>query len=101
MPRGRSRRPGTCPNCGAEGVAPHKTWQVVSPFPDEAGRITITIMGSYRCPNCGHSWRGVVSKIKAGGSGVEVEGAKRKVVSEREEPRYIEIDLKELEDEDL
>jgi predicted RNA-binding Zn-ribbon protein involved in translation (DUF1610 family) len=105
MPRrGKVQEPNKCPNCGAEGVKPDKTWQVVSPLPDAMGRVTITIMGSYRCPSCGYSWKGVVSKIKAGGSGVEIEsqGKGRKLETGEEERRgtVIEIDLEELEREE-
>jgi predicted RNA-binding Zn-ribbon protein involved in translation (DUF1610 family) len=105
MPRrGRVQEPGSCPNCGAKGIKPDKTWQTVSPLPDALGRVTITIMGSYRCPNCGYSWRGIVSKIKAGGSGVEIEtrGKGKKLEASEEDRRgaVIEIDLKDLEREE-
>jgi len=45
-------------------VSPTKTWNLVSPMPDKQGRITITIMGTYPCPNCGRSNTSVVSKFK-------------------------------------
>lgn len=90
-----------CPKCGFE-VQPERTWQLISPLPDAEGRITITIMGSFRCSNCGHRWRGVVSKIKAGGDSVEVEGGSAKRVlrnskdKERREGQVIVVDLSEL-----
>ena len=77
-------------------------------MPDSKGRITITVMGSFECPNCGHKWRGVVSKIKVGGDEVEVEAAgkkkelkgKKKEKEERkEEGEIIEIDLDDIEEE--
>jgi len=74
-------------------------------MPDSKGRITITVMGSFECPNCGHKWRGVVSKIKVGGEGVEVEAAgKKKEMKDkggeaRDVGEIIEIDLDDLEEE--
>ena len=90
----------TCPRCGSEVKEPIKTWQLVSPFPDKKGRITITIMGVYQCPTCGYRWRGVVSKIKVGGTSVEVEG-KEIEEEEKRPPKIIELDLSDLDEEDL
>ncbi len=100
----RKRDPYVCPRCGTR-TEPVKTWQLVSPFPDSKGRITITIMGSFVCPNCGYKWRAVISKIKVGGESVEIEagrGAKASMKSEgKEEKRQgeiIEIDIDEDEE---
>ncbi|ABM80762.1 hypothetical protein [Hyperthermus butylicus] len=97
----RKRDPYVCPRCGTR-TEPAKTWQLVSPFPDSRGRITITVMGSFVCPNCGHRWRAVVSKIKVGGDQVEVEtgsGAKARLAGEKEKEErrgeVIEIDIDE------
>jgi len=93
-----------CPQCGSEAKEPYKVWQIVAPIPDSKGRVTITIMGMFQCPNCGHKWRGVVSKIKTGGRSVEIEG---KVVGEEEEEKeerrgeIIEIDIESLDEEEL
>ncbi|MCS7107987.1 MAG: chromatin protein Cren7 [Sulfolobales archaeon] len=94
-----------CPKCNSE-IKPEKTWQLISPLPDSEGRITITIMGSFNCSNCGYRWRGVVSKIKTGGDDVEVEGgASKKVLKgskpekERRVGQIIEVDLSDLEEE--
>lgn len=94
-----------CPKCNSE-IKPEKTWQLISPLPDSEGRITITIMGSFNCSNCGYRWRGVVSKIKTGGDDVEVEGsASKKVIKgskpekERRVGQIIEVDLSDLEEE--
>jgi len=105
--RSKKRDPYVCPNCGTRVSEPKKTWQLVSPMPDSQGRITITIMGSFECPNCGHKWRAVISKIKVGGDEVEVEtknkkkklkgGSKPK--EEREEGEVIELDLSDIEKE--
>ncbi len=104
MPRKPKRDPHECPACGTRAEKPLKTWQLVSPIPDAKGRITITVMGSFECPNCGYRWRGVVSKIKAGGGGIEVESTKgRKVLGEQEEKDrafVIELDLSDIDEED-
>lgn len=91
-----------CPKCGLD-VQPEKTWQLISPLPDSEGRVTITIMGSFKCSNCSYRWRGVVSKIKAGGDHVEVEGSSSKRVlegkiKEKREGQIIEVDLSDLND---
>lgn len=92
-----------CPKCGTL-VQPFKTWQLVSPLPDSNGRITITIMGSYNCPNCGYKWRGVVSKMKVGEE-VEIEGFKKNIKFSKDssKPRpssVIELDIEEIESEE-
>jgi len=94
------QKPLKCPRCGSENIEVVKTWQLVSPFPDSQGRITITVMGVMKCKDCGHSWRGPVSKLKVGGRSVEIEGAKEsKIVESGEEPRppkEIIIDLDDV-----
>ncbi len=101
MPRRRKTDPYICPRCGTRAELV-KTWQIVSPFPDSKGRITITIMGSFKCPNCGYRWRAVVSKLKVGGSEVEIESGSKKAkklkTEEKDEERegmVIEIDIDE------
>ncbi len=106
MPR-RKRDPYVCPRCGTRVEQPVKTWQLVSPLPDSKGRVTITIMGSFVCPNCGYKWRAVISKIKVGGEEVELEtggkkaeiksSADKKTEEKRGEGAVIEIDLDEIE----
>ncbi|BBD72725.1 hypothetical protein HS1genome_1114 [Sulfodiicoccus acidiphilus] len=98
MPKKRKEAQDVCPACGNKVDKPTKTWQLVSPLPDAQGRITITVMGVYECDKCGNRWKGVVSKIKAGGSGVEVEGKKGKKrietgEQEKDEGYVIELDL--------
>ena len=39
---------------------------MVAPMPDKEGRITVTIMAVWTCPNCGAKIRGTYSKIKVG-----------------------------------
>lgn len=76
---------------------------MISPLPDAKGRITITVMGSYRCPSCGYSWRTTISKIKTGGSDIEIEGrgeGKKVELGEERRGSVIEIDLSELEREE-
>ncbi len=100
-----------CPICGAE-VKPAKTWQLVAPLPDAEGRITITIMGSFKCPKCGHSWRGRVSTLKVGPEGeVEVKGGRREGRRKRRrrsgedrgtktQGQIIEVDLSDIYEEE-
>ncbi len=95
MPR---RREIKCPKCGAVVNEPVKTWQLVAPFPDKKGRITITVMGSFVCPECGYKWRGVYSKIKVGGSSIQV-GDKEIEEEEKRPPKIIELDLSDLDEE--
>lgn len=83
-----------CPKCGSTDIDVVKTWNLVSPLPDRAGRITITVMGVLKCRNCGYSWRATVSKLKVG-EGVEVEG-KGAVVEEKRPPKEIVLDLDEI-----
>lgn len=95
-----SSRQVKCPRCGSSEVDVEKTWQLVSPFPDSQGRITVTVMGVMRCRSCGHRWRGPVSKLKVGGRSLEVEGeGGRKVFESGEEarpPKEIVIDLDDI-----
>ena len=105
MPRKKQQDPYVCPTCGTRVEKPEKTWQLISPLPDAYGRITITVMGSFVCPN-GHKWKAVISKIKAGSSGVEIEGKKgtKKIEMEKKEEdrgEVIELDLSEIDKEDL
>lgn len=90
MARKRKKKdPFVCPRCGTRVAEPVKTWTLVSPIPDKRGRITITIMGSFVCPNCGYKWRAVIKKIKEGGGEPVEEGPK-------EEGEIIKIDLSDL-----
>ena len=55
-----------CKNCGNTSFGPPlKTWQMFSPLPDKDGNITITVMGSFTCPNCSKNVRGAIKKIKS------------------------------------
>ncbi|MDK6028416.1 chromatin protein Cren7 [Ignisphaera sp. 4213-co] len=100
MARKESRKTlNKCPKCGTIVDSPTKTWQLIAPIPDSAGRVTITIMGVFECPNCGYKWRGVVSKMKVGGGDVEIEGVKKTITLEERPERsekVIELDLSEL-----
>ncbi len=97
MPRKKQRDPYVCPKCGTR-TEPKKTWQLVSPFPDSKGRITITVMGSFECPNCGYKWRAVISKLKVGGDEMEIGGKKVKTgeAEEKREGPVFEIDIDDL-----
>jgi predicted RNA-binding Zn-ribbon protein involved in translation (DUF1610 family) len=91
MPGKKKRDPFVCPRCGTRVTEPEKTWTIVSPLPDKYGRITVTIMGSFVCPNCGYKWRAVIKKIKTGGE----EPSEKE---EKEEGTIIEIDLSDLDE---
>lgn len=58
----------SCKKCGQIinpiETPPDKTWQLVSPMPDKEGRVTLTIMGSFRCPRCNASIRASLKKIR-------------------------------------
>ncbi len=91
MPKRKAKDPFVCPRCGTRVSEPIKTWTLVSPIPDKKGRITITVMGLFKCPSCGYTWRAVLKKIKSDVGEPEEEG-------EREPGEIIEIDLSELKD---
>jgi len=105
----RRRNPYQCPACGTIVEAPEKTWQLIAPLPDRQGRITITVMGSFKCPSCGRGWRAVISKLKVGESSLELESAKGRKVSvegkqgesqeAKREGKVIELDVSEIEEE--
>ena len=68
MSPGKRKKKISCKKCGTEldpaVTPPLKTWQLVSPMPDKEGRVTLTIMGSFRCPECNASVRAALKKIK-------------------------------------
>ena len=60
-------------------------------------------MGVFECPSCGYKWRAVVSKIKVGSEGVEMEDRKGRGVkltgAEESKPRegtVIELSIDEI-----
>jgi hypothetical protein len=65
---GKRKKKIACKKCGREinptETPPLKTWQLISPMPDKEGRVTLTIMGSFRCPDCNASVRASLKKIK-------------------------------------
>lgn len=58
----------SCKKCGSiinpTENPPIKTWQLISPMPDKDGRVTLTIMGSFKCQDCGSAVRASLKKIK-------------------------------------
>ncbi len=96
MPRrsksSKSEDPFTCPVCGVRVTDPERTWTLVSPIPDREGRVTITVMGAFRCPN-GHTWKAVIKKFKSdegvGGGGQQEQG-------EQEPGETITLDLSDI-----
>ena len=84
-----------CGNTSFEGLKPLKTWQMYSPLPDKDGNLTITVMGSFTCPNCGKNVRGAIKAIKTD----QTEGgtyAKREKLLEALVSATDKIDLTEL-----
>ncbi|MEZ0290202.1 MAG: chromatin protein Cren7 [Sulfolobales archaeon] len=100
MRRKEKAQPNKCPRCGYLVERPEKTWHLVSPIPDSYGRVTITIMGSFKCPKCGYSWRAVISKLKAGEDVEFVEREERETEYKPREGKVIEIDLSEIYEEE-
>jgi len=68
MPRKSKVKPIKCKKCGAtwlpNEVPTVKEWTKVAPMPDKDGNITITVMATWRCPNCGASVMGTKGKTK-------------------------------------
>lgn len=66
--RKRKKKQISCKKCGCiinpVETPPNKTWQLISPMPDKEGRVTLTIMGSFNCPECGASVRASLKKVK-------------------------------------
>ncbi|MGC9072256.1 MAG: chromatin protein Cren7 [Acidilobus sp.] len=87
-----SSDPFTCPVCGVRVTDPERTWTIVSPIPDSKGRVTVTVMGAFRCPN-GHTWKAVIRKFKSGGEGEGGEGEGRSQPGE-----VITLDLSDIQD---
>ncbi len=71
MPKKQTRQ-NICPSCGKTAENPYKTWELIAPFPDKEMRITVTVFGMFKCPNCERSFRGIVGKVKMGAKGVEI-----------------------------
>lgn len=86
-----------CPKCGSTQIDVVKTWNLISPLPDKEGRITLTVMGVFKCSSCGYSWKGTVSKLKIG-KGVEagIEGKQVIVEEERAPPKEIVLDIEDI-----
>lgn len=91
----------SCKKCGRvinpTEHPPSKTWQLVSPMPDKEGRVTLTIMGSFRCPDCNASVRAAIKKIKGDeiGSGKSKKELLIQAINLLQEPTSIEqIEIK-------
>jgi predicted RNA-binding Zn-ribbon protein involved in translation (DUF1610 family) len=52
-----------CPKCGAVDVPLKKSWKMAG-RPDKQGKRMQLEIGLYKCPNCGASFREVLSKQK-------------------------------------
>lgn len=96
MSPGKRKKRISCKKCGTEidpvKTPPLKTWQLVSPMPDKEGRVTLTIMGSFRCPECNASVRAALKKVKGDemGSGTSKKESLIQVVKLIEKPTPID-----------
>ncbi|UCF45241.1 MAG: hypothetical protein JSW44_00995 [Candidatus Bathyarchaeota archaeon] len=52
-----------CPKCGTDNVPLKKSWKMAG-RPDKQGKRMQLEIGLYKCPNCGASFREVLSKQK-------------------------------------
>lgn len=82
-----------CPSCGSSDVEVTRSWTLTSPLPDAHGRITVTVMGVMKCRSCGHTWKGVVGKMKVGGEGG---GPRKEEEGEERRGKEIVLDLDEI-----
>ncbi len=66
-------KPVKCKKCGhsfmPHEAQPKKQWTLVSPMPDKDGNVTITMMASWDCPNCGKNITGSMGKTKGDQTG--------------------------------
>ena len=57
-----------CKKCGESWFPteypPNKEWTKLAPLPDAEGRLTIMIMATWNCTNCGTSTMGLKGKFK-------------------------------------
>ncbi|MBN1328548.1 MAG: hypothetical protein JXA54_03650 [Candidatus Heimdallarchaeota archaeon] len=57
-----------CKKCGEtwmpDDVPTSKEWTKLAPMPDSEGRLTVMIMATWTCPNCGKSTMGLKGKFK-------------------------------------
>jgi transcription initiation factor TFIIIB Brf1 subunit/transcription initiation factor TFIIB len=95
-PSKKRRKKISCKKCGCVinpvEHPPNKTWQLISPMPDKEGRVTLTIMGSFRCPDCNASVRASLKKVKGDemGSGKSKKELLIQAVNLMKEPTPIE-----------
>ena len=54
---------GKCPKCGTEVPKPKKSWKMAG-RPDKQGKRMQLEIGLFECPNCGATFREVLSKKK-------------------------------------
>jgi len=61
-------KPIKCKKCGETwqptDVPTKKEWTKVAPMPDKKGNVTIVLMATWDCPNCGKSVMGAKGKTK-------------------------------------
>ncbi len=95
--KGRSRKLQViCKKCGTEidpkVNPPNTTWTMTSPMPDKNGQITLTIMGSFKCPNCGASVKASLQKIKGDDvfSGKSKKEQLLEILQQAESPKTVE-----------
>ncbi|MBD3192066.1 MAG: hypothetical protein GF308_15575 [Candidatus Heimdallarchaeota archaeon] len=71
MPKKSKQKRITC-KCGEswlpDEVPTNKEWTRVAPMPDSEGRVTVMMMATWTCPNCGKSKMGLKAKYKDDGT---------------------------------
>jgi transcription initiation factor TFIIIB Brf1 subunit/transcription initiation factor TFIIB len=72
MTKKSKRKKIVCKECGTswfpDEVPTNKEWTRVAPMPDSEGRVTVMMMATWSCPNCGKSKMGLKAKFKDDGT---------------------------------
>ncbi|MHA2502954.1 MAG: hypothetical protein ACXAE3_08795 [Candidatus Kariarchaeaceae archaeon] len=69
---GKKQKPIKCKKCSntfevgsdEDKKTRNKEWTMVAPMPDKDGNVTITLMATWSCSNCGKTIRGSAGKTK-------------------------------------
>jgi len=63
----------------------NKEWPMTAPMPDKEGNITITLMATWKCGNCGKTIRGSAGKTKGEFKGKSKKEKIDDIIESREE----------------